>query len=184
MLTFRQYLEEKVLNPGFNPDHDKYREQYRNQIHDAIRHSYAPIGGYLSLGSGTKEESDAIHADISNPDHAMKLTKRGDTITSIALYRKFKGRKSIVSATNGSEQGKKDLRKTMEDDHHHKRAWSEASGAVARLREKIGFPKIPASKAAELTGKSDIIPKNEYTYTRNIAGHPHEKTLYGYPKDT
>jgi len=183
MLSFRQYLEEKILNPGFNDKHEYAREKYRDQIHSAIKHSYAPIGGYLGLGSGSKEESEAIHSDISNPDHAMKLTKRGNTITSVALYRKHKGRKSIVSATNGSEQGKKDLRKTMEDDHKHKRAWSEASGAVAKIREKIGYPKVPVSRASELTGKK-VVPKDEYTYTRDIMGHPHEKTIYGYPKDT
>jgi hypothetical protein len=181
MLSFRQYLEEKVLNPGFNDKHEYAREKYRDQIHRAIVNSYSSIGGYANKGSGTKEESDAIHADISNPNHAMKLTKRGDTITSIALYKKHKGRKSIVSATNGSEQGKKDLRKTMEDDHVHKRAWSEASGAVARLRDKIGYPKIPVERVPELLGKK-IEPVDSHSYKRE--GIPHPKTVYGYPKET
>lgn len=182
MKTFVQFLNERVLSPGLNPKHNKYIEIYRKQIHDIIQSSYSKIGGYGGLAPGSKEESDAIHADIGNPNHAMKLTKRGDNITSVIIYKHYKGRKDIVLATNGTPVGKRDLLKTMEEDNKFKRAWGEASGAVARLKEKMGYPKVPSSKAKELTGKPDIEPTDEDSYTRFIGGLRRRKTIYGYPK--
>lgn len=183
MLTFNQYLQEKVINVGFNPEHDKFREQYRNQIHDILRRSYSSVeDGYGGMGHGTPEESSAIHNDITNSN--MKLTKRGDTITSVNLYKDKFGRKSIATGHDGTPQGKKDWRMIATDDikQTHRNVWGELSGASEHVKKKLGSPEIPVSKMGEITGK-DIKPTGEGNrYTRIIGGKTHEKVGVGNPK--
>jgi hypothetical protein len=143
---------EKVLNIGLNPDHEKFREAHRHEIHDILRNSYSNMGGYSGLGSGTKEESDSIHADISN--NSIKAVKRNGKVVSAVVYKNARGRKTIALGTDRSEQGKKDAAMIMKDDMKHKRAWGEFSGALKHIYgEKLGAPKHPSSKASEILGK-------------------------------
>lgn len=181
MLTFNQFIIERVLSIGLNPEHEKYREHHRQEMHDMIRKAYSQpeLGGYGGLKSGSPEESKAINDDISNS--VIKATRRDGKITAVNLYKKQHGRKSIAAATNGTEQGKKDLIKTKLEDTEQQRAWGEVSGKVAHIHKKIGTPDIPASRAKELLGK-DVTPQGEYEYTRNIGGTPHTKKMVGFPK--
>lgn len=180
MKTFIEYLNEHVLSIGMNPEHEKYREQHRSEMHDMIRSAYKPIGGYGGLGHGTKEESDAIHHDITHS--LIKATKRDGHITSVNLYKAQHGRKSIASATNGTDQGKKDFLKAKTEDHTQKRAWGEVSGAVEHIHKKMGVPAIPASHAKKLLGK-DVEPHDDKEhYDRMIGGHKHTKIMMGHPK--
>ena len=181
MLTFKNYIVEKVLSIGLNPKHDKFREQHRQEMHDMIQKSYKPIGGYLGLQSGSKEESDAIHGDISKS--IIKATRRDGKITALNMYKKQHGRKSITSATDGTDRGKKDWMKTKLEDHEQKRAWGEVSGAPEHIQRKLGVPVVPASKASKLLGKKvERIKGDKERYSREIAGHPHVKVIMGYPK--
>lgn len=136
VLSFQQYiLNERVLSIGLNPKHEKYREQHRQEIHDMIQKSYeklTPVAGYCGHKPGSKEESDAIHADISNPHHIIKATRRNGKITAIHLYKKKYGRKAIGVATNGTEQGKK-------DDHKMKRAWGRVLRRTRALTKEDGI---------------------------------------------
>lgn len=188
MKSFTQFseelLSEKVLSIGLNPSHEKHREEYRNQIHDIMKKSYEPIGGYSGLGSGSKEESDAIHKDIS--DGIIKATKRDGKITSATIYKKQHGRKFIAIGTDGSDQGKKDFYKTSLEDHEQKRAWGEVSGAVEKIfHSKIGMPGIENTKIEKLIGKKvDPDENSRYHYNRTIGGHSHKKMGVGHPKTT
>jgi hypothetical protein len=181
MLRFKQFLEEKVLSIGLNPKHEKFREKHRADMHDVIRKSYSNVeGGYAGLGQGSKEESDAIHNDISNS--AIKAIRRDGRITAVNLYKKSHGRKSIAMGHDGTDQGKKDVRQIMSDDKKKERSWSEVSGAVEHIRRKMGYPVIPSSRAKELTGKSDVKEIDPEKYERQIGKEKHIKTLMGYPK--
>lgn len=181
MKSFSQYLEERVISIGLNPKQEVHRERYRQQMHDILRRSYAGVeGGYGGLGSGTEAESKSIHDDINNS--IIKATRRNGKITSVNLYKKRYGRKSIALGHDGSDQGKNDIRKTMMTDKSQKRSWSEVSGAVENLRRKMGYPIIPSSRAKELTGKEDIRPIDKERYVRKIGGSEHEKVIMGYPK--
>lgn len=181
MLTFTQYLEEKVLSIGLNPEHEKHREKHREEIHHLITKSYAAEDGYGGHASGSKEESDAIHHDITHSK--IKAIKRDGKITAVNLYKDQHGRKSIASGTNGTEQGKKDWKKIKQEDHEQKRAWGEVSHKVQHIQTKMGVPKIPSSKAKELLGK-DVIPTqgDEHEYTRKIGSAMHKKVMMGHPK--
>ena len=180
LLSFSDFLVERVLSIGLNDDHEKHREKHRDEIHDMIHKAYQPIGGYGGHESGSEKESKAIHDDISAS--VIKATKRDGKISAVNLYKKQHGRKSIASATDGTEQGKKDFIKTKLEDHEQKRAWGEVSGKVAHLHSKIGTPDIPSSRAKELLGK-DVKPHDDgVQYDRAIGGHMHTKKMVGHPK--
>jgi len=190
VLTFKEYLAEHVLSIGLNPDHEKFREKYRDQMHDMIKHSYAYAGGYGDLGSGSKEESDAIHADISNS--VIKATRRGDKISSVNLYRKHHGLKSIASATIGKNPdvtpeektgAVKDYMKNKDEDNKQKRSWGEVSSKALAIATKLNIPKISNKHAEELTGK-EILSKDAdgVSYKRHIGKNIHTKVAVGHPK--
>ena len=181
MLSFKEYLMERILSIGLNPKHEKHREGLRSQIHDVIRKSYSNVkGGYGDQGAGSDAESKAIHNDISDAAH-IKATVRNGKVTHASLYKNKAGRKIIALGTDGSDQGKKDLRQNQSDDHKHKRAWGEFSDRAEGSYRKAGFPQVPSSKAAELTGKK-VEVKDKDRYVRDIGGKPHEKTILGHPK--
>lgn len=182
MLNFKQFITERVLSIGLNDKHEKLREKHRQEIHDMIHKAYShpDLGGYSGLKSGSDEESKAIHHDISNS--IIKATRRDGKITSVNLYKKQHGRKSIALATDGSEQGKKDLMKNKHEDDIHKRAWGEVSGKVAHIHKKIGTPDIPASRAKELLNKDVISHPDNVHYDRKIGNHMHTKKMVGHPK--
>lgn len=181
MLTFSEFLQEHVLSIGLNPEHEQYREQYRNQIHDLIRNSYQFIGGYKGIQSGSQDESNAIHDDISKS--MIKAITRNGEVTAVNLYSSKFGRKSIASATDGTSQGKEDFLKNKLEDHTQERAWGEVSGAVEHISKKLGIPNVPATQASELLGKEvDIDPNSEYHYSRKIGDKVYTKTIVGPPK--
>ena len=186
MITFKSFLQEeflleRVLSIGINPSHEKFREQHRKEIHDILHKSYAKIGGYGGRTSGSKEESDEIHKDITNS--AIKAVRRNGKITAVNLYRKQHGRKSIGSGTDGSEQGKKDWKKTKIEDHEQKRAWGEVSGAAEHLQKKMGVPVIPSNRAGKLLNKHTVPHEDGEHYSRDIGGHMHTKIMMGHPKE-
>jgi hypothetical protein len=181
MLTFSSFLNERVLSIGFNPDHEKFREKHRQEIHDMIRKSYESEKGYGGHAAGSDEESKAIHQDIS--DSNIKAIKRDGKITAVNLYKDKHGRKSIASATNGTDQGRKDWKQIKTDDHTQKRAWGEVSHKVLHIQTKMGIPKIPSTRAKELLGK-DVTPTpgDEHEYSRKIGKEVHKKVMMGHPK--
>lgn len=188
MISFKYFIteeliSEKVLSIGLNPKHEQFREKHRKEIHDLIHKSYShpDIGGYGGHKSGSKDESEAIHHDISHS--VIKATRRNGKLTSVNLYKKQHGRKSIASATDGSEQGKKDLKKNKLEDHEQKRAWGEVSGAPEHIAKKMGSPVIPVEKMKKLTGKHLEPVGDTGHYKRKIGGHEHIKIGMGHPKE-
>lgn len=181
MLLFNEFLNETVISPGFKPEHEPLREKHRQEIHDILHNSYKSIGGYSGHPSGSKEESDAIHHDITHT--AIKATRHNGKVTSAVLYKKQHGRKIVGIGTDGSEHGKKGVVQTLTSDHRQKRAWGEVSGKVEHLANKIGFPKLKAHHTTALIGKHTIHSDDGEHYTRSIGGHNHEKVGIGHPKE-
>jgi len=183
MLSFKDFLilYEHVLSIGLNPEHEKHREKHREEIHDMIKKSYEKIGGYGGEKSGSKEESDKIHHDIS---HSMiKTIRRNGKLTAVNLYKSNRGRKNIAIATDGTDQGKTDIKKIKHEDIRHKRSWGEYSGAAEHIQRKLGAPVIPNTRTKQLIGK-DIEPnENGEHYTRTIGTEKRKKVILGHPKD-
>jgi hypothetical protein len=185
-------LSEHVLSIWINPNHEKYREQHRQAIHDMIKHSYAYAGGYGDLGSGSPEESKAIHDDISKS--MIKATVRNGNVNSVNLYRDQHGRKSIAAATIGKNpdvtrdekhSAIKDYIKNKEEDISQKKrnAWGEVSNKALDMANKLNAPKISNDHAEELTGKKIVSKDSDgVTYKRQIGNNLHDKVAVGYPK--
>ena len=175
-------LDERVISPGLNPEHESLREKHRQEMHDLIQKSYSDpkIGGYGGLKTGSKEESDSIHHDITHS--LIKATVRGGHVTAVNLYKKQHGRKSIAVGTDGTEQGKKDMRKNKLEDHEQKRAWGEVSGAPEHIARKMGVPVIPAKRAKELLNKDVKAHPDDEHYDRPIGGEVHTKVMMGHVK--
>lgn len=186
MLTFKKFLEEKYLNIGFHDGQGKeHLEKHRQEMHDHLRNSYKEIGGYSGHKPGSKEESDAIHHDLSH--HAVKAVRRNGKITALAVYKRAqdgKNRKLIGVGTNGTKEGAHDFRHHItREDHGQKRAWAEVSGAVEHIYRKAGMPQHPASSAEKILGKKVKINKDDPNrYTRKIGDEDHEKTILGHVK--
>jgi hypothetical protein len=175
MKTFKQYLLEHYLTT----DKLSEKEPYHDAIHAMIKSSYKNIGGYGGLGHDTDEEYKEISKDIRDPNHIIKLNKSKGVPVAVRIYKKSHGRKSIAAATDGSDEGKRQLTKTAEEDVKFKRAWGEVSHGMARLSDKVNAPKISNTKVKELTGKeSTSNPDN--TYDRIIGGTMHTKELRGH----
>lgn len=183
MLSFKQFLIERIINLGFKNPGD--RHPYSSEIHKIIRDAYKPINGYMGLGHRTKAEREAIHSDIHNDSHAIKLYRHGGKIRTAVIYKKDENgnRKIIAAGTDGSEHGKDGLvNHILKDDHHMHRAWVEASGALHHVMKKIGFEEIPPDKVQRVT-KKHIEPLPDGGYVRMIGGHPHVKHALGTIKE-
>lgn len=111
----------------------------------------------------------------------IKAVRRGDSITAVNIYKNQHGRKSVGAGTNSSEQGKKDYKQIAHDDIKMKRSWGEVSGAVEAVKRKLGAPVVHSKHAEKLTGKKVSTIDHE-KYSRDIGGHPHIKTIVGFPK--
>jgi hypothetical protein len=179
MITFKEYLAEHYVTT----DNPEEKQKHLQHAHDMIRASYKSIGGYSGLGHGSEKESDAIKKDIMDPDVIMKLHRKNNKPHSVMLYKKKHGRKLVAAGTNGTDEGKKSLNKTISADSKEHRAWGEVSHAMEHLYKKHGMPTVPNKDAGHLTGKQ-ILKHHEdgEHYDRDISGEKHTKVIKGYPK--
>lgn len=181
-MTPKKILTERVLNLHTVEE----KEQYVDVIWDLLNKSYAKLGGFKSASS--KEEL------LDIPGY-WKVIKRGPDVTAVALYRKTSTTSTVKSYASGTEtvfnpstntyrpttRGKHDYLLIKKEDVTQKRAWTEASGPVEALMNKLGANPIPNKFAAFLTGKEILsYSPDGYHYTRLIQGIPHEKMIFGF----
>jgi hypothetical protein len=185
MLSFKQFLLEHIVNSFDEKSHHEFVKTHGDHVKSMISKSYEYAGGYGGHKTGSKEEHDAIHADLTHPNHIIKATKRDGKITSVNIYKNHHGRKSIAAATDGSSQGKKDFIKTKVDDIGQKdrHAWGEVSDKAEAVAHKLGAKEIPHDQAEKLTGKT-ILKKHDdgVHYDRKIGNDVHTKKIVGNPK--
>jgi hypothetical protein len=164
-------LSDIILERYINLHTDTQMLKYIDVIWDILQSSYKPIGGFLTA----KNKQELIEKT-----GLAKIVRRDGKIVAVALYKDNQGRKVIGGGTDGSEQGKKDLKKIMYDDMKLKRAWAEVSGAMEHILTKYEGVPIPNEYAEEILGKK-ILKKNPdgYHYTREIGGKEVEKMLIG-----
>lgn len=162
-----ELLIEHVVN-AFTPEQ---KNKFVQQVWDIMQKSYASIGGF---GTASSPE------ELIQTSGLWKIITRNGNITAVNIYRDQHGRKSIASGTDGSPQGKKDYLMIKNEDVKFNRAWAEVSGAPEKILMRSGAKAIPAKFAPILTQK-EILSYNPdgVHYTRLIAGHPHEKAMYG-----
>ena len=166
-MKLHQILNEKVINALTL----EKKQRYADQVWAMLQRSYEPVGGFQSAASPQELIADS---------GIWKIVTRNGQITAVKIYKDRFGRKSIAAATDGSRKGKQDLVMLVQSDVKMNRSCAEVSGPMEKLMIKVGAKPIPARYAAALTGKQIIdIASDQLHYTRLIAGHPHEKIIYG-----
>ena len=166
-------------------DKDKMME-ISKEVYRMIVKSYEYIGGLAGCSSYKDFVRDYIEDDSDK--QIWKYVRRGDHITAIKIYStKRGGRKGIVMATDGTEQGKNDINKILEEDYKLKErgAWDEVSGKALGAALNKGAIPLPNSMILDLMKDKDKtmfrMRDDGWFYDRRIAGDWHTKLLIGYP---
>jgi hypothetical protein len=170
---------------------DDRKEKHKHEVHALVQKAYEKIGGIR--GSG-----------FESPDHMVKhlpmwkIHKHKGKIVAASFYKDKHGRKGVAVASDGSTEGKNALGKMMHGDIHHKRSWSEKSGAALSFTKKqfggnikehaIPFDKVKHLHDEELRRPSHDDPEivrhpelKDHFYQRKIQGHWHTKVALGTP---
>lgn len=169
-------LNEHYLNFWQN-DREK-KEQYADVVMDILDKSYANIGGAHT----SKDE-------IVGDNIYWKLVKRDGKIVAASLY-KIQGdnRKLMVCGSDGSKQGKDELKKILLDDVTltARGAYAEVSEAIEHIMvDKYNCKKVPVDVAekvlAALPNPKKILDKKEdgYHYDRKIGNDVYTKIMVG-----
>ena len=163
------------------------KQQYAKEVYDMIVKSYEYIGGLAGCNS-YEDFVEQYVDDVANDKLIWKMVKRGNKITAIKIYStKRGGRKGIVIATDGTEQGKNDIAKILEEDYRLKErgAWDEVSGKALGAALNKGAIPLPNSMIMDLMKDKDKtmfrMRDDGWFYDRRIAGDWHTKLLIGYP---
>lgn len=195
MLTFKGYLNEGFVNLIKD---DPKKSQYIDAVWDMIQKSYAPIGGIKSNGFQNKE------AMMSLPFWKIGTVK-GKPV-AVTIYKDKGGRKSVASATDGSDEGKMRIKNMMANEL--KRSYGEKSKAALGTALKVTPPDVmkqflilpkdvqaldPKDKIIPIKGYKGELPKDakltldkypyliDYGYLRDFSGTMLFKVMMGTP---
>lgn len=170
-MKLKKIIESLILEHYVNVFTKSDKQKYAPEVWDMIQKSYAKIGGYKGVSS--------VDELIDDSD-LWKMVRKNDKIVALTIYKDKFGRKSIVSATDGTDIGKKALFDLWLEDLKLHRSWSEVSGRAAEIKLKQGFKPVPNKYAAQILNK-DVKSLNPdgYRYTRLISGIPYEKIIVG-----
>lgn len=116
-----------------------------------------------------------------------KLFVRNGHVTAARVYKgHLGGRKSICGGSDGTEQGKKDLFKIMDDDYNIKdrNTWVEVSSKAFTTALKHGaliYPNILADTILQKEKGTCKPCEDGFFYQRDIKGSIHTKCIVGNP---
>ena len=170
-------LKEHIVNIWEN---DKaLKEKYIDQVWDIITAAYESIGG-----------CNCDKSELFDNNIYWKLTKRGERITALCIYKLTSyGRKLFLLAAEASPEGKRDIRKMMEEDakQDNRHFYAEVSEAPEYMYIKRGVKLIPVSAAQKILGDNKPITatgEDDYHYTRAIGPDKKQfrKIMVGNPK--
>lgn len=158
----------------FDKDKD-IKDRYVDQVWDLLERTYEPLGGTHS----NKQE-------LLMPGILWKLVRReGDRITAAVIYKLKWGRKAFLAGSDGTIQGKTDLKKIMKEDSNlfDRHFWAEVSHGAERAYSKAGAVPIPNELAKEILkidGKNVTnLNPDGYHYSRKIGNDEYEKLMVG-----
>jgi hypothetical protein len=102
---------------------------------------------------------------------------------AVVLYKDKNGRKVIALGTDGSKEGKIQIKKTLYDEVKTKRSYGEVSHSVLALiqkmfKDELHLYLIKAKDVSNILQK-DIISINDYEYLRKIGNEEIIKIMFG-----
>lgn len=174
MINFKEYLLQESIVNLFNKE-DK--EEYKEEIFNLLQKAYAKIGGLK--GSGFNSPDDMV---LNIP--MWKIIKRNNNITAVFMYKSKPNRKIVAIATDGTTQGKVDLKNILKDEFKLNRSYIEVSGPLLKFIKVIMGPdydniKIPSDTVAKLINNEEIRIINDFEYQRNFKGEWVTKIMLG-----
>ncbi len=157
MLNYKEFLQESFVNAIGVTALDK-KKKYLDQVWDIIQSSYAPIGGIK--GSGFEKKESMLDLPM------WKMSIKDGKVNAVVLYKDKSGRKSVASATDGTEEGKKKAVEMYKADIF--RSYGEKSKTALGILLKT-IPEniikqfmIEPKDVSKILKEDDIIPIKNY----------------------
>lgn len=175
-MKLQNYLTETIDN-YFKPE-DK--QKYAQQVWDVIQSSYARVGGIQGKGFASVD-------DMIKTIPMWKVFRRGDDVKAVMMYRDKGGRKRVAIATDGSQEGKKMLKKMLIDEYKTGRSFGEVSDNSLNFIRRLFTPAelrsfiIPFDIVKEKLKGKELENIDGYFYNRKIGGKWHTKLMLGNP---
>lgn len=188
-MKFSQFINEKYINAFI--DDVAAREKYKQEVFDLIQSAYKGIGGFKGSGFNTPDDM------VKNLD-MWKLKIRNGKVIAGKMYKDRSGRKSVCSFTDGSDQGKAQLKEILLADAT--RSYSEVSSKMLWFIVKnygVEFVKkyaISVEKVKELLSNDDVNTDHvdekyytdypelkDYFYSRTLGSKQETKIAFGTP---
>lgn len=178
------YIQEQLITEHFvNCKTDDEMQQYADVVWKLLQKAYEYCGGIKNVDSPEQLIKDT---------HLWKLYRKDGDIKAVIVYSDRKGgRKMCLLGSDGSEDGRKMLKKMMEDDFKLKdrQSWVGVSGKAAVTALKHGGIPVPTEIACDIMngGKpGKCKPYDEYWYNRPIKNDKgetenHLKIMVGNP---
>lgn len=179
--SVRRVLKEtKLITESFiNCKNKAEMQRYGDIVWDILQKSYAYCGGIKNVNSVQ---------DLINDTNLWKLYRKDGQIKAVICYTDRKGgRKFCLMGQDGSEEGRKMVKKMLEDDFRleERESWGGFSGRAAITALKHGGVPVPSRIAVKFMGKK-CQPYDEYWYNRPIVNdrgevENHLKIMIGNP---
>ena len=178
------YIQEQLITEHFvNCKTDEEMQKYAAVVWKLLQKAYEYCGGIKNVDGPEQLIKDT---------HLWKLYRKDGDIKAVIVYSDRKGgRKMCLLGSDGSEDGRKMLKKMMEDDFKLKdrQSWVGVSGKAAVTALKHGGIPVPAEIACDIMngGKpGKCKPYDEYWYNRPIKNDKgetenHLKIMVGNP---
>lgn len=180
MKSIKQYISEQLITEHFvNCKTEDEMRKYGDIVWEILKKAYEYCGGIKNV-EGPE--------DLIKDTHLWKLYRKDNEIKAVICYTDRKGgRKMCLLGQDGSGEGRKMLKKMMEDDFKLKdrQTWAGVSGKAAITALKHGGIPVPSEIAVTFMG-SKCKPYDEYWYNRPIKGtdgkiENHLKIMVGNP---
>ena len=191
-MRFADFLIEKITN--LLPRHEKLKAHHAPEVHRMLQKAYEPVGGLH--GNGFKD-----HADMVKNVHMWKIHHTGGKVKAALMYKEKHGRKMVAMASDGSDEGKAALAKTIKHDIVNKKAHAEVSGPALHFLKKqipdlhkhaMNMKQVravnPGEKLRKPPADDPEIARHpemkKHFYQRQIGGQWHTKLAVGHPGNT
>ena len=160
MKSLTNYIQS--INEHFvNCKNEDEMHKYGDIVWSILQKAYEYCGGIKNVNNVD---------DLIKDTHLWKLYRKNNEIKAVICYTDRKGgRKLCLLGQDGSDEGRKMLKKMMEDDFRltDRQSWVGVSGKAAITALKHGGIPVPAEIAVKYMGKK-CEPYDEYWYNRPI----------------
>lgn len=181
MKSLKDFIyEQQMISEHFvNCKNEDEMKKYGKVVWDILTKAYEYCGGIKNVNGVD---------DLIKDTHLWKLYRHKNKIKAVICYTDRKGgRKLCLLGQDGSDEGRKMLKKMMEDDFKLKdrQSWVGVSGKAAITALKHGGVPVPSEIAVQYMG-SKCKPYDEYWYNRPIKNsngemENHLKIMVGNP---